>query len=935
MTSTVVGRETELATIGRLLDSVTDGPAVLLLVGEAGIGKSTLWQAGVRTAERNGFTVLAARPTVADMRLSYAGLSDLLTSLDPQVLQPLPAPQRRALDAALLRGPGDDPAPDPRAVAAGSLTLINELATTHPLLLALDDAAWLDAPTRHVLQFTVRRCTGPIAVLATHRGDLSRTSTIATEAAVPTSPWRDLLRPRDADRLTILELEGMPRSVLHHLVELRIGRRLTRHALSRLWEASAGNPFFALELARISEPDALASTALPERLRDILSDRLTRLPRPVRDALLVASALASPDVDQIARALDDEEAANLLAAAEDEGVATLSRDGTVAFTHPLFATGLYSDARPSVRRELHRRLGEVVTHPEERARHLALGAIGPDPATIDALDAAADHARRRGAPAAAAELRELCLDLGAADAGRRVQAAQDRFSAGDPLHARRLLDPAIDDLPPGSQRAEALALAGTLCFEVDNAHRAALGLLERALVEAGDEHGLRASIALGLAYVSFNRGRTEESFPYVETAVRAAELGADDGVLAEAIACRTVLRFLGGDGFDEGSLHRALGLERPDRTSRANTWPTTLAGLLYGWSHRFEEALSAFERAERRCRDQGADSEVAYTTFWAVPAACAVGSIDLARRYVDDLAEEAQLLESRHLQAFALTTRTYLAAWLGQVEEARRSAHGAVELLGSDTSPTFLLVTAGAAAMGELAAGDHAAAAGWLIPAAMTMTASLPEPRAFPIQPDAVEALLGLGRVKEAHALTEHLSLGPEHPSEPWRAAVGARCRGLVLAAEGHSAEADDAFAEALAAHDRLPQARYDRARTLLVSGKHHRRRNRRRLAKASLEEAEEVFDRLGCQGWSANARGELERLGLQPRPGDHLTPTEELVADLAASGKTVREVASTLFVSPKTVEAHLTRIYRKLGIHSRAELGRYVARREKTREPG
>jgi DNA-binding CsgD family transcriptional regulator len=200
------------------------------------------------------------------------------------------------------------------------------------------------------------------------------------------------------------------------------------------------------------------------------------------------------------------------------------------------------------------------------------------------------------------------------------------------------------------------------------------------------------------------------------------------------------------------------------------------------------------------------------------------------------------------------------------------------------------------------------------------------DPTVLPLLPDAIQALVALGRLDDAERLAALLE--GRRPGHTWAQAVGARCRGLLLAARGACDEARAALQRSGAIHDRLPRMRYDRARTLLVLGLVQRRCNQRLAARASLQEADRLFAEVGATRWADNARAELERLGLRQGSGDELTPAEEQVAELASSGMTVREVAAALIISPKTVEAHLTRIYRKLGIRSRAELGRLMAGR-------
>lgn len=263
----------------------------------------------------------------------------------------------------------------------------------------------------------------------------------------------------------------------------------------------------------------------------------------------------------------------------------------------------------------------------------------------------------------------------------------------------------------------------------------------------------------------------------------------------------------------------------------------------------------------------------------------------------------------------------------GLAREPRAVRQQAAALDADKGIATFGAFVIEALGMAEPSVGSHEGGAERLVPPPRAMaSAGVDQPVITLLLPDAIEALVALGRLDEAEPLVALLEAGGRKPEGAWAEAVGARCRALLLAARGDVDGASAAFEQALASHDRLPQLRYDRARTLLVHARHQRRCRQRRAARASLEEAARLFDEVGCRQWAGTARDELGRLGLTPGPGDELTASERRVAELAASGRTVREIAAVLIVSTKTVEAHLTRVYRKLGIHTRAELGRIMA---------
>jgi len=887
---------------------------VLALWGEAGIGKTTVWNAGLLAAADRGYTVLAFRAAAAEIRLSYAGLTDLMADVAADDLARLPDPQRRALDAALLRGIAEDGhPPDARAVAAGLLSVLERLASRTPVLVAVDDVQWLDEPTRQAVAFAVRRCLGPVAALTAGR-----------DGGRPDR--RGEIRPRDPARLRHVDIGPLSVGALHHVLTENMKRSFPRPVLLRIAHTSGGNPFYALELARSLGARGSALTSFPGSLRAVVQDHVGSLAPAVREALLVVSALAVPSLEVVGRACGGVDAVDVLGAAEDAGVVELS-GGCARFTHPLLANGVYSEASPTVRRAVHRRLSELVDDVEERARHLALAVTGPEAEAINALDVAAGQARRRGAASAAAELLELAIGLGADDPSRRVRAAQDHFHAGDPLRARDLLERAISDLGQGPPRAEAGALLGTIFYQIDDIARA-VPTLERAFGDAGDDPRPRAEIAMELAIALTNAGRVGDGLPYTLIAVEESERVGDDGLFAEALGHSVLLRFLDGQGVDHAGLARALALEDPDRRSHTLRRPSWAAAMVNLWTRRVGEARAGLAALRQRCLDRGEESDLWFLTFHAATAALWSGDVEAARQLAADVTDRALMVGTDHTRAMALLTQAQVAAWTGRLDQARAAGEEAAAILAKFGMAIGSLFAQGGLGMLALSVGDHAAAARWLSPLPTAMVEmGLGEPSCVSFLPDAAEALIALGHWREAEALVARLEASGRGPDRAWVEAVAARSRGLLAAAGGDLAAARSAFQRALDAHDQLPLP-YDRARTLLLLGRLQRRGNERLAARATLEEAARAFDAVGAARWADNARAELDRLGARPGPVDELTPTEQRVAQLAARGLTNREVAAALVVSPKTVEANLSRVYRKLGIRSRAELGAWLVQR-------
>jgi DNA-binding CsgD family transcriptional regulator len=917
MDAGIHGRTRELDAVGRLLAASTGSQALLELEGAPGVGKTTVWEEGCRRARAEGRTVLAAGGASTEVRLGYAALADLLAEVDGEVLGRLPGPQRRALEAALLRGEEGGAPPDPRAVGTGLWSVLEELASAAPLLVAIDDLQWLDPSSAGALAFATRRLSGAVGVL------------VATRPPAAEGPERRLAL-RDAAATERLALSPLTTAEIERLLRDRVGPLPAAQDLDRVTAIAAGNPFIAVELARGLGPDGGGvATELPAGLRELVDSRLATVAPDVREAVLYAAMLTRPGVPAVRSALGDEAAA-ALTAAEEAGILRL--DGArVVFSHPLLATGAYATAPAAERRAAHQRIA-AVTSGEERARHLALGSLGPEPEVVAELDAAAAAAFARAATSDAAELLELALRLGAEDPGRRGQAATYHLESGNFRRARELWEGLVEELPAGPARAAALGGLGTI-ERLDDDFPGSLPFLERALAEA-DEGWFRLALALELAFAYTQSGSIGEAVPYADSALAQAEaLGVPD-LLAQALAVHAMVHFLVGGEVEEATLERALELE--DQAARAPgvLRPSFIAGLIYGWLGRLELAQSLLERVREQYRQRGAEGDFVYMTIHAAGFACARGDVEAARELVAVTHEHSWRLGSTSSRSVALWNECVVAAWVGEVERARLAGEESMELARRIGSPVGEMFARGTLGTMELARGDNEAAARAAVEAtetALAMGADNPDTLAWAA--DAVEALGALGRVEEAERFASWQRQRAADIGRPSGLAVAGRCDGAVAAARGDLEAAEELLAEALAASESL-SLDFDAARTALVLGGVQRRRRRRAAARASLERAEELFGGLGAALWAERAARERERLDPAAAADPSLTPAEERTAALAADGLTNREIAAALFVSEKTVEVALTRVYRKLGIRSRAQLGGWAAARAEPSSP-
>jgi DNA-binding CsgD family transcriptional regulator len=926
----VVGRRAELAVVSALLDAVPSRVGGLLIQGAPGIGKSTLWHAGIATAHDRGYRVLACQPAEAEAQLSFAAIADLLEPVLVDTLPRLPGPQRRALELALLRADSEESA-DERAVAFGLLSVLRAVARSGPTLVAVDDWQWLDTPSARMLGFVLRRLEEePVRVLATVRADAG--------AGVAAGLERDL----GEGRLDRLEVEPLGLAALHRLAAARAGVSLPRRTLLKIQSAADGNLVFALEIVRAlaARDDSLSpgeALPVPATLNELVAQRVAKLPVVTRDTLLAAAALAQPTA-RLLRAVDGRWfPASVLAAAERAELVVLEGD-RVRFCHPLIAAAVYADAGQEDRRRLHRRLARVVTEPEERARHLALAADGPSRDVADALDDAADTARARGAPDAGAELYELAAGATPPDQPemrrrRQVDAAEQHFVGGDRRQARDLLERVLPGCPPGRERARVLRLLGEVRYHDDSFPEAGR-LLRLALAESGGDLAERAAINTDLAYVAHAYERLPMAAEYARAAVAAAEEYGRPGLLAEVLAAATIVEFLLGHGLDEQRLRRALAQEDITRRTPAPMRPSAIHGALMSWVGRPDVARDSLEGIRARLLDLGDEAALPFLAFVLAPAACSRGDLAAAVRHGEEGLEAAARVGTDVLLAYALTAMAFADAYIGRTGTALDRAGRAVALFDKVGCRGWASWPLSVLGFVYLSMDDAAAAAAALRPLLEVLPlAGVQEPAAIPFVPEAVQALIMIGDLDTAGPVLDWFEERGQDLDRPWALATGFRCRALLRAARGDLDGAFDALEQALHQHERLEHP-VERARTLFVLGQLQRRANQRRRARETLERARSIFDEVGASQWSRRATEELARLGLHRPAGPGLTPRERQVAENAAMGATNNQIAAALFISPKTVEANLARVYRKLGISSRAELGAWMAAEDRAQGP-
>jgi DNA-binding CsgD family transcriptional regulator len=903
MVSTIVGREAELASLRAFVEAPGGVPAAFVLEGEAGIGKSTLWLAAIEVARAHGLTVLMSRPTQAEQTLGHVGLWDLLDGVIDDVLPRLAAPRRRALEVALLREETAGDSVDRRTLAVAVGDALRLMSDLRPIAIAIDDVQWLDPSSVQALAFALRRLESPVKVLLTRRlGDAARASEL--EWAL-------------GDRFTRLIVDSLSVGALHRLLHDRLGASYPRQTLLRIHERSGGNPFVALEIARVLpvQLDPLQPFPVPEAIDELLRARLAALPRSTRRALALVAAAGTPSETLLERAGVAEAALDAATAAQ----VVERADGMVRFTHPLLSSVLYANLGEE-RLAVHARLAELFDDPVLRALHIARGTGAADEDVARSLEDAATVATDRGAPAVAAELAEQARRLTPPAAGqdrrrRALAAARAHLAAGEWTRARTFVIDLLGETTRGPFRAECLLLLAEL--EHDDL---AVPVLEEALRHVGSNPRLEALIQTRLGWALRFRNGFATALDVTRVGLRLADRIADDGIRFEALLNLHTLGIMVGDPSIVGYAERARSIAAATGDARQ----LTVAGLLtssrfMGWGAT-DATRSELERAYRawQDRDELFSAELLWEISWAEFRA---GHWALAA----DTAAQARAIDAQYGEEKnqAYIPITWIAAHRGELELAQEESERALKLCEEQIGfhPPLLEAVPGLVAFmrnDPATAADRfgdadlqARALGWVAPLARPWT------------PDYVEALLQLDRIDAAVRVIDAWQEDAGRVGGDLVLSHIAYCRGLVAAARGGVDEAISLLDRAVAGHGEAADA-FWQARAQLALGIVLRRARRKRPARDAIAAAAAGFEKVGARSWLERAGNELGRIG--GRSGDEgLTAAERRVAVLVAEGRTNHEVASALFLGERTVASHLTHIYAKLGVRSRTELARKV----------
>ena len=899
-----LGRTSELGVVERFVSPGSAGRA-LVLCGQPGIGKTTVWEAGVELGRARGFAALCARAGEAETQLSFAGLADLLDAAGPGVLAGLPAPQRRALEVAARRAEPAGQALEPFAISAGLLAMLRLMSDSGPVLVAVDDLPWLDRASAEALVFAARRLSGHDVRYLVARRD---------------GPSSDLERVLEPSGVVRLALGPLSFGAVSRLLADRLGRSLPRRVVRQLFDTSAGNPLVALELGRAvverGVPEIGAGLPVPEMPGEVFDARVVALRPDVRRALLAVALSGGLTGEELAAVVDP------LAVEDAETIGVLVADALrVRAAHPLLAAAAAAQSSARERRELHRVLGETVRDPVLRARHRALAASAPDAELADELSAAAAQAAARGGAQDAAELAGHALRLTAAGDshrdGRLLARARYLISAGEHPRATRLLAGWIGTLPAGPARAAAHLLLGEGAdLSAEEEH------LAQAIADSAADPGLRAQ-ALARQATLLAHGRIRRIAEAERMAREALATAGSAGPEAErrALVALAWTRILRGRAVDD-----LVDRSRAVPPVSSSLWDGALdrpAGVRFAFRGELGRAREVFRGLLARADERGEPRSGVVFIAQLCEVELRAGHADAAAQALEELDQWAAL--EQEASGFQARVEAVLAALRGEPERAMTLAETVLQASESSAYEWDRLEARRAAGLAALLQREPEWAATRL--AAVwehTEREGVEDPGAFPVAGDLVEALAEAGRFETAREVIRRLADLATAQEHPWGLATAERSAAVVTLAAGYDDAAADDLARAVATYQTLGLD-FDAARTLLVLGRAQRRHKKRAAARQTLEQARSAFEQLGCPGWAGVAAGELDRVsGRRAAPGGGLTPGEQRVADLVAGGLSNKEIAAQLYLSVSTVEAHLSRVYAKLGIRSRTQLARH-----------
>lgn len=916
------GREAECGRLDGLIDAARSGNSNTLLIrGEPGVGKSALLRYALERA--TGVTTVVARGIESESELPFAGLADLVRPLH-RSLSNIPPGQAAVLAGAVALGP--PVGTDRFAVCAATLSLLAAAAESTPVLLVIDDIQWLDAGSAEAVLFAARRMSaeGVLILFALREGEATAL---------------------DLSDLPLLQLTGLTEEASIHLLSDQTPALVAPRVAAALSAATRGNPLALMEIptllteaqraGRVPLPDPLPSGP---RLEHAFARRVATLPIQTQRTLLIAAASDSTDIGPVRRALEQLDIApEALEGAEASGLITFN-GADVHFRHPLIRSAIYQSAKAVNRREAHRALARALDAEEDsdrRAWHLAAATTAPDESIASALEDAAARSQARSGYGSAAHalVRSAALSPSTSERARRLLAAANAYQlAGRPDEGLRLLDEAIACQPPEGMRFEIEHLRAMIEIWVS----APMATYDRLLIEADRaQHENPSTAAMLLAEATipcFMAGDVRRSLEIARRARSMAnQAGTPTPLLVNVVFAEAMV--LSGMAVEAAPLIDEC-LRRVLASGHAVARDVQYLPFSLLAVERYTEARALIAGAAAAARNASAVGVLPY-------ALAVLSEVDF--RTGNFAAAYATGTESIRLgdetgqgsgAAYSLVTLARVEAAQGRDDDCRTHTRMAVELARTHGLGSIFNYAGAALGLLELGRARPEEALVHLEKTAQGFRESGPtEPNLIQWQPDYIESLARVGRTDDAARALEAFERDAERTNRAWAKATAARCRGY-LSQEDSAAH----FRRALELHGASPSP-FEVARTKLCYGEVLRRQRQRVEARQVLHEALHTFERLGAEPWAGRAHAELSATGEKARRRNvaatrDLTSQELQIALAVAQGATNREAAAQLFLSPRTVEAHLTSAYRKLGARSRTELVRIFANETPAPEP-
>ncbi len=946
----LLGRPGELAACENALSADAASGAAAIITGPPGIGKTSLWRAVAAGWPRSG-TVVLRTTGVPGAGTALSGLADLVDPLTETAIPELPAPLADALLAAVGQAPPRSPVTS--VLLERALVRLCRGLAESGLLIAVDDEQWLDEDSRRLLATAaVRLADVPVRWLVGVRSDSAHSAHRAGRAGGAHNAGRAgeaggvgeeadvsdangglarVLAHELGPGAVRIDLAGLPGGALSELVVSRFPGGWSAGVLRQVCALADGSPYAALEIARETvargERDGTAAQ-VPPGLTVAVRHHLERL-GPAALAVVQAAALVAGPTRDLLRAVAGDSAGEHVTAALEAGVLTAAPPvRELGFAHPLLREAAESMLAETRRRELHRLIGAALDDGRDAAWHLARGAEEPDEELAKRLEEAVTDAAVRGASARATVLARYAVELTPDAEGldgwrRRLLWLTTMIHADEYGRARRQGAQWEAEVPAPLRASLAILRA-----HVEPDAEVHYELLVSGLAEAGQQNPGLAALAYAEAAIisAFLLGRLDQGRRFAAAAVPLARAAGYAPLTRGVLGADALLAALAGEPEAGPRLHEAAALPGFEESPLPYETPEVTLAAWHVWRGELAAARELMLPVLALAEQLAVGGCLFNASIALADIELRAGNWAVAQVHADAAARWSRESGAGWAGPHAFVQSAILAGQ-GDVPQARALA--ADGLLASEAKRDWGYAAHCRWVLGqlELSVDDPAAARRWLEPVSDMLQASgIADPGSYPFTPDLIEAWAATGNLEPATERLKWLQEAARRLGQPWARVAGGRAAAVLRLAQRDPAGAIEVIGPAVA-EARTLGLRLEIGRGLLILGTAQRKDRRRREAAATLDEAVATFRDLGAPRWQELAAAQRARLGAYPGRGGSddsaLTPAERRVAELVAAGHSNPEIAANLFISVKTVEANLTRIYRKLGLRGRVDLAR------------